>query len=260
MSTVIFSLIAVTLLLGLVYLIFLLIKTGKEWYFLVFVILYLPTYITLQSFFFQQTQSPISVSIVQYLKEFVLLITLSIFIFYQSDLFRKKFKINKIDLVFCTFIFLALFFLILPIGEMPFLVKAAYFKNILLMGIVYFLGRNMSLSKYQIQLTFKLILGIAFCAFIINLIVFTSGIHLHSLVNYGDFQYTINDVKPTGNYGLSWTFETQSGVQRFGAFFANPLDLSSASLLAFAIAFIFFIKTTHNSKIDWHYVSFFVYK
>ena len=105
MPVLIFILIAATLFLGLGYLIFLLIKTGKEWYFLVFAILYLPTYITLQSFFFQQTQSQISVFIVQYLKEFVLLITLSIFIFYQSDLFRKKFKINNIDLVFGAFIF-----------------------------------------------------------------------------------------------------------------------------------------------------------
>ena len=111
------------------------------------------------------------------------------------------------------------------------------------MGIFYFLGRNMTLSNYQIQLIFKLILGIAFSAFCINLAEFSSGIHLHTLINYGNFQNTINDVEPTGNYGLSWTFETQSGIQRFGAFFANPLDLASASLLAFAIAFIFFIKT-----------------
>ena len=248
MSIFVFILIALTLILGLGYLIFLLIKTGKEWYFFVFAILYLPMYITLQSFFFQQTQNPISVFIIQYLKEFVLLITLSVFIFYQSDLFRKKFKIQNIDLVFGAFIFLAFIFLVLPIGESPFLVKAAYFKNILLMGIVYFLGRNMSLSKYQMQLTFKLILGVAFCAFCINLVEFTSGIHFHTLVNYGDFQSTISDIEPTGNYGLSWTFETQSGVQRFGAFFANPLDLSSASLLAFAIAFIFFLKTPYRNN------------
>mgnify|MGYP001373810466 FL=1 len=248
MAIFIFILIALTLLLGSGYLIFLMIKTGKEWYFLVFAILYLPIYITLQSFFFQQTQSSIAVFIIQYLKEFVLLVALSVFIFYQSNLLRKKFKIINIDLVFGAFIFLAFFFLVSPIGEMPFLAKAAYFKNILLMGIVYFLGRNMSLSKYQMQLTFKLILGIAFCAFCINVVEFTSGIHLHTLINYGNFQSTINDVEPTGNYGLSWTFETQSGVQRFGAFFANPLDLSSASLLAFAIAFIFFIKTPYRNN------------
>jgi len=248
MAIFIFILIALTLLLGSGYLIFLMIKTGKEWYFLVFAILYLPIYITLQGFFFQQTQSSIAVFIVQYLKEFVLLVALSVFIFYQSNLLRKKFKIINIDLVFGAFIFLAFFFLVSPIGEMPFLAKAAYFKNILLMGIVYFLGRNMSLSKYQMQLTFKLILGIAFCAFCINVVEFTSGIHLHTLINYGNFQSTINDVEPTGNYGLSWTFETQSGVQRFGAFFANPLDLSSASLLAFAIAFIFFIKTPYRNN------------
>ena len=248
MAIFIFILIALTLLLGSGYLIFLMIKTGKEWYFLVFAILYLPIYITLQSFFFQQTQSSIAVFIVQYLKEFVLLVALSVFIFYQSNLLRKKFKIINIDLVFGAFIFLAFFFLVSPIGEMPFLAKAAYFKNILLMGIVYFLGRNMSLSKYQMQLTFKLILGIAFCAFCINVVEFTSGIHLHTLINYGNFQSTINDVEPTGNYGLSWSFETQSGVQRFGAFFANPLDLSSASLLAFAIAFIFFIKTPYRNN------------
>ena len=98
------------------------------------------------------------------------------------------------------------------------------------------------------QLTFKLILGIAFSAFCVNVVEFTSGIHLHTLVNYGDFQSTINDIEPTGNYGLSWTFETQSGVQRFGAFFANPLELSSASLLAFAIAFIFFMKTPYRNN------------
>ena len=106
----------------------------------------------------------------------------------------------------------------------------------------------MTLSNYQTQLTLKLILGIAFCAFCINLAEFSSGIHLHTLINYGNFQNAINDVEPTGNYGLSWTFETQSGIQRFGAFFANPLDLASASLLAFAIAFIFFIKTPHRTN------------
>ena len=248
MSILIFILITLTLLLGTGYLIFLLIKTGKEWYFLIFFIMYLPMYITLQSFVFQQTKSPTAVFIIQYLKEFVLFIALSVFVFYQSDLLRKKFKFNNIDLVFMAFIFLAFIFLLLPIGEVAFLAKAAYFKNILLMGIIYFLGRNMTLSNYQIQLIFKLILGIAFCAFCINVAEFSSGIHLHTLINYGNFQNAINDVEPTGNYGLSWTFETQSGVQRFGAFFANPLDLASASLLAFAIAFIFFIKTPHRTN------------
>ena len=248
MSILIFILIALTLLLGTGYLIFLLIKTGKEWYFLIFFILYLPMYITLQSFVFQQTKSPIGVFIIQYLKEFVLFIALAVFVFYQSDLIRKKFKFNKIDLVFGAFILLAFIFLVLPIGEVAFLAKAAYFKNILLMGLVYFLGRNMTLSNHQTQLTLKLILGIALGAFCINLAEFASGIHFHTLVNYGNFQNAINDIEPTGNYGLSWTFETQSGVKRFGAFFANPLDLASASLLAFPIAFIFFIKTPHRTN------------
>ena len=121
MSILIFILITLTLLLGTGYLIFLLIKTGKEWYFLLFFILYLPMYITLQSFVFQQTQSPTAVLIIQYLKEFVLFIALSVFIFYQSDLLRKKFKFNNIDLVFMAFIFLAFIFLLLPIGEVAFL-------------------------------------------------------------------------------------------------------------------------------------------
>jgi hypothetical protein len=248
MSIFIFILIALTLLLGTGYLIFLLIKTGKEWHFLIFFILYLPMYITLQSFVFQQTKSPIGVFIIQYLKEFVLFIALGVFVFYQSDLIRKKFKFNNIDLVFGAFILLAFIFLVLPIGEVAFLAKAAYFKNILLMGLVYFLGRNMTLSNHQTQLILKLILGIALGAFCINLAEFASGIHFHTLVNYGNFQNAINDVEPTGNYGLSWTFETQSGVKRFGAFFANPLDLASASLLAFPIAFIFFIKTPHRTN------------
>ena len=132
MSTLIFILISLKLFLGIGYLIFLLIKTGKEWYFIVFLILYLPVYITLQSFFLQYTRSPISVFFIQYLKEFVLFITLSVFIFYQKNLFRKKFKVNDIDLVFMAFIFLAFIFLVFPIGEVAFLAKAAYFKNILL--------------------------------------------------------------------------------------------------------------------------------
>ena len=77
---------------------------------------------------------------------------------------------------------------------------------------------------------------------------FFSGIHLHTIINYANFQYAINDIEPTGNYGLSWTFETQSGIQRFGAFFANPLELASASLLAFAIAFIFYVKTPYQTN------------
>ena len=59
--------------------------------------------------------------IIQYLKEFVLFIALSVFVFYQSDLLRKKFKFNNIEQVFMAFILFAFIFLLFPIGEVVFL-------------------------------------------------------------------------------------------------------------------------------------------
>ena len=39
----------------------------------------------------------------------------------------------------------------------------------------------------------------------------------------------------SGNYGLLWTFETESTAKRFGSIFSNPLEFASAIVLCLAI-------------------------
>jgi hypothetical protein len=229
-------------------LIYALIKRGREWYLLPFVIVYLPIYITLQSLTFQQTGSALAVHLIQYLKEVILFLTFFVFLFYKKDVLAYSFKLRSIDFVFISFIALAALFLILPIGGASFFSKAIYFKNILILALMYFFGRNMVLSERQIKIILGMIISVAVAAFLLNTVEYVTNTHFHSLVGYGKFNDIVHDIEPTGHYGLSWTFETQMAAKRFGAFYANPLELASASLLCFATAFILFMKTPHRNN------------
>ena len=56
------------------------------------------------------------------------------------------------------------------------------------------------------------------------------------------------DVSPTGNYGLSWTFERQGSLPRFAAFFSNPLDFAASLLLFFSVGLNLLLHSKYNSN------------
>ena len=90
---------------------------------------------------------------------------------------------------------------------------------------------------------------------LIALIEFSFNTHLHSTINYSSFYLDLYNINPTGNYGLSWTFERPGPIKRFGSFFADPLEFSSFLLLGLSIV----LFKIHNSKISINRIYYFIF-
>ena len=55
--------------------------------------------------------------------------------------------------------------------------------------------------------------------------------HLQSFTGYSEYLYYYFDMESSGNYGLTWTFETESQMKRFASIFANPLEHAVGAVL-----------------------------
>ena len=219
---------------------------GKEEYLIVFMCLYLPFYTTILSVVYQQTGSPIAVAFFQYAKEVMIFLTIMCLIFYRKDFFAFSFQIRKMDFFFIAFIGLAFIYMLLPLGQAGMFQKITYFKNILIIGLMYFFGRNMKMQDVTASRVVHIVLCIAVAAFVLNVMEVSIGTHFQKFTGYARYNEDINNTEPSGSYDLSWTFETQTGQQRFASFFSNPLELASAVLLAFPAGLIFFLSTRHS--------------
>ena len=220
---------------------------GKWEYTIFFMCLYLPFYTTILSIVYQATESTLAVAVFQYLKEVVLLMGIASFILYKRDPLEYALKLNIVDKLFITFLGLATLYLFLPLGEASFVNKLLYLKNTLLMGVFYFLGRNTVFSETQINGLFKSIMIIAIAALCLNLFEKAVGVHFQNFTGYAAFNYVINGMEPTGNYGLAWTFETQTTSMRLASFFSDPLELASSCLMGFSAGLIWYLTTKREN-------------
>lgn len=224
-----------------------------EWEFIIFfMILFLPFYISILSIVYQATGSEIVVAVFQYVKELLLLTALLGFLFYQKNFWLYPFRLNVVDKLFMAFFALATVYLFLPLGEATFLNKLLYLKNTLLIGAFYFLGRNTNFDSGKIDQVFSWIMVIAIAAFCLNVVEKVIGIHFQNLTGYALFNFAINGIEPSGNYGLSWTFETQTTSMRLASFFSDPLEMASSSLLAFTTGLIWYLSRKREES--WFYL------
>ena len=123
--------------------------------------------------------------------------------------------------------------------------KVVYLKNILLIGVVYYVGKNTNISIEKFNFLKKTLTGIFLFAFFVSTLEYLIGIHLHAILDYANYNLLINDIDPTGNFGLSWTFERGADHPRFASFFPNPLEYSANLLLFLTIPLFHLI---HNNK------------
>lgn len=220
---------------------------GKWEYGIFFLLLFLPFYTTILSITYLTTNSELIVKIFQFLKELVVLTSLMCFVFFQRNLFEYPFRLHQVDVLFLAFLGMGLLYLVLPLGEASTINKALYFKNMLIPGLVYFMGRNTIFDDREINLLFKGIFLIAIGAFFVNLFEKSIDTHLQSLTGYAGFNQAINDMEPTGNFGLTWTFETQATTKRLASFFSDPLELASSVLLGFSAGLIWFLTSKREN-------------
>lgn len=226
---------------------------GKWSHFIFFLAAFLPFYITSLSVVYLATRSPELVSLFQILKELVVLIALLVFILYQRKIVEYPFRMMSTDWMMISFLGLAFTYLVLPLGQASFLNKALYFKSMLIPGFVYFLGRNTHFEDWEINRIFKIIFIVAISAFVVNLIEnFILQAHLQQFSGYALYNLVINDIEPTGNFGLTWTFETQAVTKRLASFFSDPLEMASSVLMGFAAGLIWFL--TSKKEYNWLYI------
>ncbi len=244
MASIAFFILTIGLILGFLWTLQEMIVKGKWTYFIFFLVAFLPIYITYLSLTYLNTRSEVLVTVFQALKDGVVGIALVVAILFQKKPAEYTFRPQSTDWLMGSFLIIAFCFLILPIGEVPFLTKAAYFKGMLLPGLAYFLGRNTVFDERELSRFFSMIFIVAILAFAVNLMEqFVLQAHIQQHTGYALYNQVINDTYPTGNFGLSWTFETQALTKRLASFFADPLELASSVLLGFAAGLIWFLTS-----------------
>jgi hypothetical protein len=98
-----------------------------------------------------------------------------------------------------------------------------------------------------------MLFGVAVLAFLVNLIEqFVLQAHLQQHTGYSLYNQVINDIDPSGNFGLTWTFETQAVTKRLASFFSDPLEMASSVLMGFAAGLIWYL--TSKKEEQWLYL------
>jgi len=253
MALVIFIFLALAIAAGFLWTVQVMVFKGKWSYFVYFLALFLPFYITTLSIVYLATGSTALLSVFQVLKELTVLIAVAVFIIYQRRIFDYPLRLQSTDWLMMGFLGLAALYLFLPLGQSSFLNKALYFKSMLIPGLVYFLGRNTTFDATEIKRIFQIIFAIAIAAFLVNVLEsFVLGAHLQQFTGYALYNQVINDIDRTGNFGLTWTFETPAVTKRLASFFSDPLEMASSVLMGFSAGLIWFL--TSKKEANWLYL------
>ena len=223
------------------------ISIGKIEYLLIYICTCLPIYTTLQAQAFKIFENENIVTMIKFSKDLIFIYTFLIFLLGNNiHLFKRRFKFSIIDKLILLFTFLVTIYALVPVGEADLLSKLIYAKNLYIISITYLIGRNISLDEGFFTLVQKilksLILFIAFFLFF----EFIFSTHFHKLIEFSNYNSVINEIDSQGNYGLSWSFESQGSAPRYAAFFADPLELSASLLLLISMLLFNFWNNKKN--------------
>ena len=217
---------------------------GDVYSILLYIIIFLPIYSNFQLTIYKFSENEILVNLIKFSKDFLFYSIFFITLFGSSISFlKKKWNLSILDKLIFFLMLLILLFLILPIGEADLISRILYSKNLFLIGIVYFLGRQRKISLQRLPIIFNVLIGLFVFYCIVSIFESLFGIHLHTFLEYANFNLYFNDIPASGNYKLSWTFERQGVLPRYGSLFADPLEFSASLLLALSIAFFYFIHS-----------------
>ncbi|MDC1371466.1 O-antigen ligase family protein [Flavobacteriaceae bacterium] len=220
---------------------------GDTYYLLLYILFTLPFYSTFQLIIFKGFDFSLLVNVFKFSKDFVFFIAFFVFIFGKKEsIIEQKWQLTLLDKLFLGFMTLTLIYTVIPLGEAAFLSKTIYAKNTFLIGIVYFLGRNTDIDKQRWRFIVKVLIYLTIGSFVFALSEKIFGMHLQNVLDYGRFNLAMNDIFPTGNYGLSWTFERQGGFARYAAFFSNPLEFAASLLLFLSVGLYYLFHSKYN--------------
>jgi len=206
------------------------ILTGRREEVLLFVLIGLPLYITSLCIAFDNGFSNL-IGLFQSFKEVLILVLLGV----QLYTLKTRIRFHLVDYAVTFYFCYLLLYALTPLGDQSFLVRLLAFKSLSFFPFVYFCGRLFDPRGIYINKYFHYIVYFTIAATGVVLLEFAISTHFQSFTGYADFYYYIYNFEPTGEAGLSWTFETETGLKRFASFFANPLEFASSSILALSV-------------------------
>ncbi|MDN3587265.1 hypothetical protein QWY86_11340 [Pedobacter aquatilis] len=218
---------------------------GKKDGFILFLIFGLSIYTTVLSVTFSLGFKSL-IPILQSLKEVFVILVLGISIWNL----KTKIKFHYIDYLIITFFTYTLLYALLPIGEQGFGAKIMAFKTLSFFVIVYFCGRLYKPGEIYLSKYFHYILLLSIAAAAVLLTEVITDQHLQTRTGYADYNFYLFNFEPSGNYGLTWTFESEGGYKRFASFFANPLEFASATVIALAVLAALYTTDEYKLKLD----------
>lgn len=163
---------------------------------------------------------------------------------------NKKLYWHSIDKWMAFFFFYVLIYIFLPLGSYGFFEKILAFKSLCFFPVVYFTARLIDPNKINLSEVFKFIFLLTIMATLVLLFEIALNSHLQSFTGYADYIYYFFDQEPTGNYGLTWTFEIENGMKRFASFFSTPLDFATATLISIAAICAFVTDDTNKINLS----------
>ncbi|NCD72274.1 O-antigen ligase family protein [Mucilaginibacter agri] len=214
---------------------------GNKQGFLLFLIFGLSIYTTAMSVSFLFGLKDI-IPFFQFFKEILVLTILLVNIYTLKT--RPKFYL--IDYLILAFLAYAIIYAILPIGEQNLHDRLVALKSMAFYMMLYFAGRLFDIRNIYVNKYFNFIALVTIAAGIVVFFEVLFNINLQNISGYADYVYYFFNFEPSGNYGLSWTFESEGGYRRFASFFDNPLEHAAATLIGISV--IIALYTRDNNK------------
>lgn len=194
--------------------------------FLLFIVIGLPIYINAMSVSFMYGFGK-WIPLLQSFKE-IAVIAACILVFTHL---KQKPIWHLLDKLMLAFFVYTLLYVFLPIGSYNFLAKLMALKNLSFFCILYLIGRLCDKNQVNLNKLFSFLIIVIVIASIVIVGEKILNQHLHSYTGFADYNFYFFNTETSGNYGLLWTFETESTAKRFGSIFSNPLDLSASTVL-----------------------------
>jgi hypothetical protein len=136
----------------------------------------------------------------------------------------------------------------LPIGTYNFYTRLVAFKSLSFFTLIYFTGRLCNPRAVNISKLFSYIcITIIIAAIVMVVLEVIPYEHLHTRTGFMDFGTYYFNFDVSGNYGLIWTFETETGLKRFGSIFSSPLELSTSAIMALSV--LLALATTRRNNL-----------
>ncbi len=186
------------------------------------------------------------VPVLQSFKEIIILVFLGSILLNL----KKKIHFHLVDKLVLGFLLYTLLYVLLPIGQNSIMNKLLAIKGLSFGILIYFAGRLFDPAKLYVNKYFHYICAVLIAATCLTLYEVITYRHIQTFSGYADYNYHYFNQDPSGSYGLSWTFEIESGRKRFASFFANPLEFGSAVILTTAVFVGLYTTNKNRLKID----------